>query len=255
MKILGDYHTHTIYSKSNHGKSTIQENVDIAKKKGLKEIAITDHGYGHIFYGVDKNKVENLKEEIKKANKDDIKVLYGIESNLLNFKGEIDYSDNFNDMDIILMGYHSAGRKYLFNGCFFHYFNYMARIFGTSKWLKNKNTQAYLKALDRYDIDIVTHLNSGVKVDVIKIAEKCIEKNVYIELNGRRLNFTKKEIDEMVKMGCKFIINSDAHICSNVAKLRKPMNFSIINQIPKELICNLDQIPKFKNHKNIGVVE
>ena len=46
---FADYHTHTLYS---HGKGTIQQNVEAAQRKGLKEIAITDHGPGHILYGV-----------------------------------------------------------------------------------------------------------------------------------------------------------------------------------------------------------
>ncbi|WDC83585.1 PHP domain-containing protein [Caloramator sp. mosi_1] len=46
IKIIGDYHTHTIYS---HGKGTIEDNVKAAINKGLKEIVISDHGPGHMF--------------------------------------------------------------------------------------------------------------------------------------------------------------------------------------------------------------
>ena len=49
IKLFADYHTHTIYS---HGTGTIIDNVMIARKKGLKEIAITDHGLRHFTYGV-----------------------------------------------------------------------------------------------------------------------------------------------------------------------------------------------------------
>ena len=45
MILFGDYHTHTIYT---HGKSTIEENVLVAIKKGLKEVAITEHSYKHL---------------------------------------------------------------------------------------------------------------------------------------------------------------------------------------------------------------
>ena len=45
MKILADYHTHTIYS---HGKGTIEDNVKVAILKGIETIGISDHGYGHL---------------------------------------------------------------------------------------------------------------------------------------------------------------------------------------------------------------
>ena len=35
-------------------------------EKGLKQIAITDHGYSHKKYGVEPKEVENIKNEIKK---------------------------------------------------------------------------------------------------------------------------------------------------------------------------------------------
>ena len=49
MEILGDYHTHTVFS---HGHGSIEDNVKAAIKMGLKEIAITDHGFSHNSYGV-----------------------------------------------------------------------------------------------------------------------------------------------------------------------------------------------------------
>ena len=37
MKILADYHTHTIYS---HGKGTIEDNVKVAISKGIETLGI-----------------------------------------------------------------------------------------------------------------------------------------------------------------------------------------------------------------------
>ena len=44
-----DYHTHTTFS---HGKGSIEDNVKVAAEKGLKAVSISDHGPGHIFYGL-----------------------------------------------------------------------------------------------------------------------------------------------------------------------------------------------------------
>ncbi|MBQ7307599.1 MAG: PHP domain-containing protein [Clostridia bacterium] len=250
MRILGDYHTHTIYSKNNHGKSTIKENVEVAKKLGLKEIAITDHGYSHLFYGVEKKETDKIIKEIQEETSQEVRVLYGIEANILNFNGDTDIDvEKTKKMDLVLMGYHSMARKHFFNGFFFHYLNYLAKFFGTPKWLKNKNTKAYLKAIEKYDIDVITHINTGVKVNIVEIAKKCKENNVYVELNGKRLNISRKDLKELIELKCKFLINSDAHNCNKVGYFNKPLNYAIINQIPRELICNINDLPKFKRHK------
>lgn len=250
MRLLGDYHTHTIFSRNNHGKSTIKENCEAAKKIGLKQLAITDHGYSHVFYGVKKSETDKIIEEIKQETNDEIKVLYGIEANILNFNGDTDLDkDKTREMDLVLMGYHSMARKHLFNGFFFHYLNYLANFFGTPKWLKNKNTKAYIKAIEKYDIDVITHINTGIKVNILEIARKCVEKDVYIELNGKRLNISTKDLKQLIDLGCKFLINSDAHSSKKVGRVNKPINYAIINKIPKELIFNIDKIPQFKNHR------
>ena len=49
MLLTGDYHTHTPYS---HGKNTVDENAAQAAANGLKEIAITDHGFRHVIYNL-----------------------------------------------------------------------------------------------------------------------------------------------------------------------------------------------------------
>ena len=88
MILTADYHTHTPYS---HGKNTIDENVAQAKARGLKEVAISDHGFSHVVYGLRRNEVEAYKAECKAAEEK-----YGIKKDqfldLKALKG--DSSDN-----------------------------------------------------------------------------------------------------------------------------------------------------------------
>ena len=63
IKLVADYHTHTLYS---HGKGTIIDNVLAAREKGLKAIAITDHGFNHLTFGVKKRKLKKMRQEIDK---------------------------------------------------------------------------------------------------------------------------------------------------------------------------------------------
>ena len=103
---LGDYHTHTVYS---HGKGTIEENVLQARKKGLKQIAVTDHGFGHIAYGVKRGKFAEMRKETDRLNAQypDIKVLLGLECNLISSDGDIDLREGEEKLlDVIVCGFH-----------------------------------------------------------------------------------------------------------------------------------------------------
>ena len=85
MILSGDYHTHTPYS---HGKNTVLENAFAAKSKGIKEIAITDHGFNHIIFGLKRKNLVALRPEIIEAEKlTGVKILMGMESNLIYFYG------------------------------------------------------------------------------------------------------------------------------------------------------------------------
>ncbi len=107
MKLIADYHTHTAYS---HGKGSIEQNALAAIAKGLTCVAITDHGPGHKFYGVRRSKFTEMREEadalnVKYAGK--IKILLGMELNLLSLEGDTDYPEEHARLfDFFLMGYH-----------------------------------------------------------------------------------------------------------------------------------------------------
>ena len=60
-----DLHTHTTYS---HGKGSVENNVRAAFNKNLEYIAISDHGPGHLFYGVNREEFVNLRNDIERMN-------------------------------------------------------------------------------------------------------------------------------------------------------------------------------------------
>ena len=68
-----DYHTHTLYSPGiikPHGKGTMEQNVQAAIAKGLEGIAISDHGPGHMFYGMKREKINEMQDEIFRLRKE-----------------------------------------------------------------------------------------------------------------------------------------------------------------------------------------
>lgn len=245
MFLFGDYHTHTPYS---HGKNTVSENVQVAKEKQLKQIAITDHGFGHSLFAVKRNKFNNLIAECKEAAKEhNIEVLVGVEANLISNYGDIDVTkEDYEKLDILLMGWHNFVKTTFKQKLSLFCLNYFFNVFGTPKWKKKKNTQAYINAIKKHPIDVITHLNYGMKVNTLEVAKFARDNNVLIELNGKRIKFTDEEMLEMAKENVKFIINSDAHSKNSVAETNKAINLITRLNIPEELIVNLNKKPVFK---------
>lgn len=253
MLILGDYHTHTKYSRNHHGKSTIEENVKIAVLKGLKEIGITEHGFNHIFYGVRRKNIKRMRTEIERLQKIyPIKIYLGIEANLISSEGDIDLTPKEQTwFDYVVMGYHTFAKPKNLKECF-GFFKRNSKAYKKNKYtteILQANTNAYIKALRKNRINIISHLGSKMKVDVLKVAEECTKHGTFIELNARRLCFTDEEIKNMIDINTKFILDSDAHICKNVGECNKGLNCVIKNEIPLSLVANLDKTPTFNYKK------
>lgn len=246
MILFGDYHTHTPYS---HGKGTILENAMVAKDKGLKEIAITDHGFSHIAYGTKREKIDQMRREAVEAEKKTgVKVYLGIEANFTSVDGDIDVSPaDYRKLDIILCGFHNCAKPLTFSDFFkFSLRNIISKIIPPSKRTIERNTRAVISALKRHKIDVLTHLNYIMKVNTLEVAKVARDQGTYIELNGKRINFTEEEIKEMVKEKVKFIVNSDAHRAERVGECNHATNLILKLGIPEELVVNMDKLPKFK---------
>jgi len=253
MALLADYHTHTKYSRHNHGKSSVEENVRVAYERGLNQIAITDHGFNQKTFGVRRKDIPQVKKDIEDAKEMyPIDVLLGVEANLISSNGDIDIvEEDYENLDIVLCGFHrlvkSSSKKEQLR---FVFKNILCELFHhTSKKQRIKNTNAYINAMRNYNIDILTHLNHGCKVDVEKVARVAKETNTLIELNGKRLGMTDAEILKCYEIGCKFVVNSDAHHCSRVGNCHLGLEALLRLRIPDSAVVNYNSLPTFKKEK------
>lgn len=250
MSILGDYHTHTVYS---HGCGSIEDNVRAAIKAGLKEVAITDHGFFHGSYGVRRMDLPEIRGEIKRLRikYPEIKIFLGVEANLIDCFGGVDIEEEDEEwLDILVCGYH----KNVNASSTAEFFNYnLPNLLGgvtkfTSKQIV-KNTDAYIKALGRYKIDIISHPNYGIKTDVVEIAKAAAHYGTFMELNGKKVSMTDQEIENILKTDVTLIVNSDGHSAERVGCFEVP--FSYVNRlnIPTDRIANFDKIPSFRRYR------
>lgn len=244
MVIYGDYHTHTTYS---HGKGSILDNATVAKHKGLKEIAITDHGFSHKLFGVKRTQVDNIIVDIDKAQKaTGVKILFGIEENFTSLDGNIGLLKRDLDfLNIVNVGYHKMAKANSFKD-FSKLFLPNNLHFYTKSQIE-RNTMCVLKSIETQPINIITHLGVGMPVNLEEIAKMAREKNIFIELNGKRISFTRGDIDLLLKHDTKFILNSDAHKPEKVGDVRNGMNYVLKYGIPEKNIVNLGKRPDFRD--------
>lgn len=246
MRLLADYHTHTVFT---HGTGTIEENVKQAIARGLKEIAITEHSFKHMAHGINKKKFWQIKAEIERLRKvyPDIKILLGLEANLISDKGDIDVpKDILPHLDIIVLGYHKlfwTNPKQFFTFLLPNTF----RIGKASQKRIEKNTLAYMRAIERYPINILAHLKyANCDVDCKKLAEFCANHNVYVEFNGKGIYFTDQEVQDMLGTNVKFVVDSDAHSADAVGVNKRALKVILEHNIDLDRIVNIDKVASFE---------
>lgn len=223
-KIIADYHTHTVYS---HGKGTIEDNVKTAIEKGLKSIAITDHGNKHFIYGVSEKNLLKQKAEIQilRDKYPQIEILFGVEANMRGIDGGYDITRGFeNNFDIILCGFH----KPVFSDKFSDYFNlfynsYSKLIYKPTKTQIDKNTKAYINLVENQPIDIVSHINYHLKINMKEVAQACYDYGVAIEVSTRHSDCTPQDYEDLFSSKAMLTLNSDAHKVENIGNIDKAL--------------------------------
>ncbi|MDO5018215.1 MAG: PHP domain-containing protein [Lagierella massiliensis] len=228
-KVIADYHTHTKYSRNNHGKGTIRENVEAAIKRGLKEIYITDHGPGHYLYGIKKNNIIKARREIdelKTEYKNKIDIFFGVEANVIGYDGTYDIPKEYTKyFDIINLGFH--------NGVVFKDFKsyVIYRFINKIKFSKRikayatkKNTEALIKIIEKEKIFTITHPGDKVPVDIKKLAKACCKTGTALEINSSHKNLSIDQLKEIKNLDVKFTLGSDAHRPEYVGNLKNAIN-------------------------------
>ena len=232
MKFIADTHCHTV--ASSHAYSTILENIAAAKKKDLKYIAITDHT-GAIPEAPGAWYFQNLIILPKEI--DGIKILKGIESNVLGPSGRIDIPE-FNEkggLDWVIASIH----EFVWSG---------------AKTLENC-TKAWLNVAKNPIVNVIGH--SGLvnfKYDYEQVIPVFKENHKLIEINASSFSVRKgcyencKKIAEICKKcEAQVIINSDCHIASHVGRFDDALKLLEEINFPEYLIINAN-INSFENY-------
>lgn len=223
ISLYADYHTHTVYS---HGKGTILDNAVAASKKGLREIAITDHGPGHISFGIKRDDLKKMRCEVDRINSErlGVHVLLGVEANLVSMDGDIDIShEDAKYFDIILMGYHTAVIPDSFRNVRGLYIDNIGAKLSRKMYHKARanNTKALIEAINKHNIKIITHPGAKIPIDTPFLAREAAKVGTALEINSSHGFLTEEYVRAAMNEGVDFVINSDAHSPQFVGNFEK----------------------------------
>ncbi|KXZ40462.1 putative hydrolase [Alkalithermobacter thermoalcaliphilus JW-YL-7 = DSM 7308] len=238
MRVIADYHTHTIYS---HGKGTIEDNVKAAIDKGLKTIGISDHGYKHLGFGVKYKDIPKMRKEIDALREKypQINILMGIEANILDDEGNIDVDEKtLKYFDYIMAGYHFGSMPTrILRGSFYHILNFMGPL---KKLSLDYNTKAVINAMKRHNIFIITHPGAKAMINLKEVAKVAKETDTALEINSHHGHLTVDELLLIKDTKVKFAIGSDAHTPEDVGKFTSAIERVKKANIDKGQIINVD---------------
>lgn len=241
--IWGDYHTHTFYSGRNgHAKSRPQDVYAVAKEKGLKQVAICDHGFRHFCFGTTRARMRKLRDELDKLNAEgDVKMLLGIEANIYSSDGLVDLKQADRGMlDIVVAGYHKL--TWAKNPSDAFRYTLPALLGVDAEAAKKRYTRAIVNAIKTQKINILSHPCYGLLMDMKEIIKAAADYGVMLELNGKRVSMTDEEVLMMAESKVAIVANSDAHTPERVGDVAVPVALCERLNIPLTRISNFNGV-------------
>lgn len=237
LNIIADYHTHTNIPRGHivllrdiirtHAKGSIKENAEAAMKRGLKEIAITDHGYRHIMFGMKINEYKEVRMQIDELNsyyRDndyDFKLLLGVECNIISRSGDLDIDDEMlKYLDIICAGFHRGAMQNLN--------------------VKHYYTEAAINSINKYNVTILNHPVDHVNPDIMEIGKAAVVRNTALEINRSHKNMSVEDIKKLKQLGVKFSLGSDSHVSETIGTFGEAYKIALAAGLTNDDIINAD---------------
>lgn len=192
-----DLHVHTI--ASGHAYSTLKEYVDWGKSIGMETIGFADHGPAmpggpNIFHIGNQTIIPRVI--------DGVRILRGVEANILNVNGDIDVSEKYiKRLDYCIASLHDVVIKP--STC-------------------DNNTKAIIEAVKNPSVDIIGHSgNPRFPIQIESFVAMCKAYNKVIEINNSSFVSESRTgskalcyaiAQEAQNQGVKMVLSSDAHI-------------------------------------------
>ncbi len=220
IELIADLHIHTI--ASGHAADTIRKNCEIAIKKDLKAIGITDHGPGlpggasFVYFYTLPRIIANIEMPIK--------IFSCVEEDIINKKGELSLeADCLSRLEIIMAGCHPR------------------------TWIARQNvktrTKAVVNAITKGHIKVLTHpcRTNNKNIELKPVLEAAAATDTALELNTSKPGNKAVMLDFLEKCGNNrnpIIVGSDAHVAEEVGTFTEAVKLLEEADFPQDLVIN-----------------
>ena len=223
ISIIADTHTHTIVC--DHAFSTLRENITVAAQKGLKAIAMTEHGPA-LLGAPTKIHFDTLV--FLPRYMQGVMILRGAEANIVNFDGALDLDERrLGNLEWVIASYH-----------------YLAISPGTEA----EHTRGWMNIANNPNIDVIGHPDDPrYPFDFKTVIKEFARAGKMVEINGHSpLGRPGSEKNGKViatlcaEYGVSVVVSSDAHYCDQIGHFGP--GTALLQEIgfPEELIVNAD---------------
>ncbi len=223
IQIIADTHTHTV--ANTHAYSTINENAAVAARKGVRFIAMTEHGPAmpsgpHIFHFDNLHKLPDIISGVG--------ILKGCEANVIDYDGALDIPEKtLEKMDWVIASLHLP--------CI------------PSSTVED-HTRVYKILAQNPYVDVFGHTGTNSYIydyeDVIKVFK---EYDKIVEINANSIVVRPGSHENCIqiarlckKWGVPVVANSDAHYCEEIGKVDVSLQLLEEIDFPHDLILNAD---------------
>lgn len=202
-----DFHIHTRYSD---GTGDPLGMIEVAEARGLEAVAFTDHG-PELNVGIPREKLAPMLQDIELSREDaSLRVLSGIEANVVDAGGRIDIGDELvKKLDILVAGVHRLGTV---GDRAEQARDYLARV---------------TRAIERQKFDVLAHpfflhhslLPYLTRDEVENFVDLAAGRGVAMEVNMKYRVAEGGFLVLCLREGVKLSIGSDAHSAAEVGRI------------------------------------
>ena len=225
MQIIADTHVHTI--SSGHAHATVLENIEQAKKKGLKFLGITDHATA--IEGAPQYEYFRSLPKVLPRHYDGIYLLRGCEVNILNEQGDLDLDESIlRPLDLVIASMH---------------------VLAMDPIDRAAHTRTWLNIAKNPNVDIIGHCgDQRFDFDHEPVIEAFAEHGKVVEINAHSpqsrpgSDVNCRDIARLcAKYSVGVVCSSDAHFSPEVGLVDSSINMLKEIGFPESLVLNADE--------------